>query len=88
MEHLPGRFSGWMLKECKIKSQSVYNYKNLYKLMRIAPKLLNCRVDMCILLKTIIFFLIILMKTKNRHRGNITLVVFMKLVTHTLQNML
>ena len=51
MEHLPGRFSGWMLKECKIKSQSVYNYKNLYKLMRIAPKLLNCRADMMYFVK-------------------------------------
>ena len=25
--------------------QTIYNYKNLYKLMRLAPKLLNCRVN-------------------------------------------
>ena len=26
--------------------KTIYNYKNLYKLMRLAPKLLNCRVNM------------------------------------------
>ena len=25
--------------------QTIYNYKNLYKLMRLAPKLLNCKVN-------------------------------------------
>ena len=45
-KNLSGRFEDWMFKECQIKKQSIYNYKNLYKLMRIAPKLLNCRVNM------------------------------------------
>ena len=45
-ENLPGRFEDWMERECDMKKQTIYNYKNLYKLMRIAPKLMNCRVNM------------------------------------------
>ena len=45
-ENLPGRFQYWMDREYGIKKQTTYNYKNLYKLMRIAPKLMNCRVNM------------------------------------------
>ena len=56
--------------------------------MIIAPKLLNCRINGRILLKTRIFFLIIFKKAKNRRRGSITLILFVKLVTHTLQNIL
>ena len=44
-KNLPGRFDNWMLKACKTKKQSIYDYKNLYKLMRIAPDLLNRRVN-------------------------------------------
>ena len=42
-KNLPNRFEGWMPRECRIKEQTIYNYKNLYKLMIIAPKLFNCR---------------------------------------------
>ena len=45
-ENLPGRFEDWMERECGIKKQTIYNYKNLYKLMKIALKLMNCRVNM------------------------------------------
>ena len=45
-ENLPGRFEDQMYIECGTKKQTIYNYKNLYKLMRFAPKLLNCRVNM------------------------------------------
>ena len=44
--NLPGRFEDWMCKECDMKKQTTYNYKNLYMLMRIAPKLMNCRANM------------------------------------------
>ena len=87
-KNLSGRFEDWMFKECQIKKQSIYNYKNLYKLMRIAPKLLNCRVNMTCLLTAMIFFLFIFKKTKSRHRGSITFTVIVKLLTHTLQNIL
>ena len=50
-ENLPGRFEDWMYRECGIKKQTIYNYKNLYKLMRLAPKLLNCRVNMTYFVK-------------------------------------
>ena len=45
-ENLPGRFEDWMYEECGMKKQTIYNYKNLYKLMRIARKLMNCRANM------------------------------------------
>ena len=32
--------------ESGITKQTIYNYRNLYKLMRITTKLLNCRVNM------------------------------------------
>ena len=44
-ENLPGRFEDWMYKECNMKKQTIYNYKNIYKLMRIVPKLMTCRVN-------------------------------------------
>ena len=67
-KNLSSRFDDWMFRECKIKKQSIYNYKNLYKLMRIAPKLLNGRVNMTYFVKKPDILLIVLMKTKNRHR--------------------
>ena len=42
-ENLPGRFKDWMYKECGMKKQTMYN---LYKVMRTAPKPMNCRVNM------------------------------------------
>ena len=43
---LPHRFENWIYRECKIQKQTIYNYRNLHKLMSVAPKLLNCRVNM------------------------------------------
>ena len=34
-----------------MKKQTIYNYKNMYKLMIIAPKLFNCRVNMTYFVK-------------------------------------
>ena len=48
-KNLPGRFEDWLYKECKIKKQTICNYRNLYKL--IAPKLMNCRVNMTYFVK-------------------------------------
>ena len=41
-ENLPGRFEDWIYRQCRMKKQTSYNYKNLYKLMKIARKLMNC----------------------------------------------
>ena len=49
--NLPVRFEDWMYRECGMKKETIYNYKNLYKLMRLAPKLLNCRVNMTFFVK-------------------------------------
>ena len=37
--------------ECKIKKQTIDDYRNLYKLMSVAPKSLNCRVNMTYFVK-------------------------------------
>ena len=50
-KNLPNRFEDWILRECGIKKQTMYNYKNLYRLMIIAPKLFNCRVNMTYFVK-------------------------------------
>ena len=50
-ENLSGRFEDWRYRECGIKKQTIYNYKNLYKLMRLAQKLLNCTVNMTFFVK-------------------------------------
>ena len=43
-KNLLGRFEDWMHKNCGMKKQTTYNYKNLYKLMKMTPRLTNCRV--------------------------------------------
>ena len=50
-KNLPHRFDYWMEEEFKIKKQTIYNYINLYELMRVAPKLLKCRVNMAYFVK-------------------------------------
>ena len=50
-KNLPRRFEDWMYRECGITKQTIYNYRNLYKLMRIATKSLNCRVNMTYFVK-------------------------------------
>ena len=39
------RFEDWLYKKCGIKRQTSYNYRNLYKLMSVAPKLMNCKIS-------------------------------------------
>ena len=60
--------------------------QTIYKLMRLAPKLLNCRVNMNSLLKNIRFFLVILRKTKKKYLENIAFIVIVRLVAHTIQH--
>ena len=38
-------FENWLTEECGINRQTFYKYGNLYTLMSIAPKSLNCRVN-------------------------------------------
>ena len=72
-ENLPGRFEDWMYKECNMKKQTIYNYKNIYKLMRIVPKLMTCRVNMTyFVLNHDILFNYFNEENENSH-GNIAL---------------
>ena len=45
-KNLPQRYI-----ECRIKKQTTYNYRNLYELMRVGPKLLNSQVNMTYFVK-------------------------------------
>ena len=51
-KNLSCRFKDWLYKDCKVKKQTSYNYRNLYKLMSVAPKLMNCRVNMTYFVKS------------------------------------
>ena len=79
--NLPRRFDNWMYKECRTRNQRIYNYENLFMLMSVAPKLLNCRVNMT-LLKTMKFLWLILI-VKNRYFGTTSMIVHAKLVIFT-----
>ena len=48
---LPTQFDVWVHKECEIGKQTMHNYVNLYKLMRVAPKLCGFRVNMVYFIK-------------------------------------
>ena len=50
-KNLPQRLDDWIYRECGIKKQTIYNYRNLHELMSISPKLLNCRVNMTYFVK-------------------------------------
>ena len=43
--NLPCRFEDWLYRLCKVKRQVSYNYINLFKLMSVAPKLVNCQIN-------------------------------------------
>ena len=38
-------------REFETKKEAIYNYRNFYKLMSVAPKLLYCRVNMTYFVK-------------------------------------
>ena len=44
-ENLLCRFEDLLHQEFRIKRQTSYNYRNIYKLMSVALKLMNCRVN-------------------------------------------
>ena len=43
--NLSHKFDDWLYCLCKIKKQTSYNYRNLFKLMSAAPKLINCKIN-------------------------------------------
>ena len=44
-ENLPYRFEDWLYRLLKVKRQASYNYRNLFKLMSGAPKLIKCKIS-------------------------------------------
>ena len=51
-QNLSCRFEDWLYEQCRIKRQTSYNYTNLYKLMSVALKLMNCKVNVTYFFKT------------------------------------
>ena len=45
LQNVSCRFEDWLYEQCRIKRQTSYNYRNLNKLMSVAPKLMNCRIN-------------------------------------------
>ena len=44
-ENLPHTFEDWLYHLWKVKRQASYNYRNLFKLMSVASKLINCKIN-------------------------------------------
>ena len=44
-QNLSCRFEDWLYEKCGIKRQTSYNYRNLYKLMSLAAKMMTCWVN-------------------------------------------
>ena len=44
-KNLLHRFNDWIYREREIKKQTIYNYRNHFKLMSVAPKLLGFQVN-------------------------------------------
>ena len=45
------RSEDWIYRECGITKQAICNYRNIYKLVSVAPTLLNYRVNMTYFVK-------------------------------------
>ena len=50
-QNLSCLFEDWLYEKCGIKIQIFYNYRNLYTLISLAQKLLNCRVNVTYIFK-------------------------------------
>ena len=44
-QNLSCQLEDWLYEKCGIKRQTSCNYRNLHKLVSVAPKLMNCRVN-------------------------------------------
>ena len=44
-ENFRNRFEDWLYRLRKVKRQASYNYRNLFKLMSVAPKLTNYKIN-------------------------------------------
>ena len=63
-------FKDWLQSLCKIKKQVSYNYRNLFKLVSVAPKLINCRVNTTYFVKDHEILLNYFNKLKTKTPGN------------------
>ena len=50
-KNLPQQFDDWIYRDFGIGKQTIYNYRNFFKLMSVAPKLLGCPVNMAYFVK-------------------------------------
>ena len=64
------RFEGWLYFLCKIKRHVSYNYKNLFKLVSVALKLMNCSVNTTYFVKNHVTFLNYFNKSETQTTWN------------------
>ena len=85
-ENLSYRFEDWLFRLYKVKRQASYNYRNLFKLMSAAPKLINYKTNATYFVKNHEIVLNYLTSWKHRHLGYMRFLVCLKTVFHTLEN--
>ena len=78
-DNLPNRFEDWSYRLRKVKRQASCNYRNLFKLMSAAPKLINCKINVTYFVKNHEILL---------RLGNTRFLVRVKIVFHTLEKQL
>ena len=66
------RSEDWLYRLCKVKRQASYNYRNLFKLMSAAPKLISCKINATYFVKN---HETILMSWKHRYLRNMCFLV-------------
>ena len=68
--------------------QSIYNYKNLFKLMGITPKVLNCRVNMTYFVKNHDILFNYFQENEEQTSWKHNVYCDCETLTHTLRNIL
>ena len=77
-QNLSCRFEDWLYEQCRIKRQTSYNYRNLFKVMSVAPRLMNCRVNVTYYFKNHEILLNVFLM--HKHPGNMSFFVHVKIV--------
>ena len=82
-ENLPYRFEDLLYRLCKEKRQASYNYRNLFKLMSVALKLKNCKINARYFVKNHEILLNYFKEPETQRTWNTCFLVRVKIVFHT-----
>ena len=88
-ENLSYRFEDWLYRLCKTERQASYNFRNLFKLVSAAPKLINCKINATCSVKNheilLNYFNELETQTPWKHAFSLACI---KIIFHTLENQL